>query len=130
MFLRIEPSSAVPIYRQITDQIRESIACGLLKPGEQMPSVRQLADELAVNQNTILKVYNELCRDGVLKTERGSGTFVADTSRKVQEREKMEIITEAIGQAADKGLRMQIELQTMHKLLDSEYKKRKAGDKS
>lgn len=130
MFLRIEASSAVPIYRQVMDQIRESIACGLLKPGEQMPSVRQLADELAVNQNTILKVYNELCRDGVLKTERGSGTFVADSSQQVQDREKMEIVTEAIGQAADKGLRMQIELQTLHDLLDSEYQKRKAGEQS
>ena len=130
MFLRIEASSAVPIYRQVMDQIRESIACGLLKPGEQMPSVRQLADELAVNQNTILKVYNELCRDGVLKTERGSGTFVAESSQQVQDREKMEIVTEAIGQAADKGLRMQIELQTLHDLLDSEYHKRKAGEQS
>ena len=125
MFLRIEVSSAVPIYRQVMDQIRESIACGLLKPGEQMPSVRQLADELAVNQNTILKVYNELCHDGVLRAERGSGTFVADSTRQVQEREKIQIVTEAIVQAAEKGIRMQVQLPQMHDLLDSEYQKRK-----
>ena len=124
MFLRIEASSAIPIYRQVMDQIRESIACGLLKPGEQMPSVRQLADELAVNQNTILKVYNELSRDGVLKTERGSGTFVADSTQQVQEREKMEIVTEAIAQAVEKGIRMGIALEEIQRILNEEYCRR------
>jgi GntR family transcriptional regulator len=76
MFIRIEASSAVPIYRQILDQIKEHIACGLLRPGEQMPSVRQVADELAVNQNTILKVYNELCRTEGPSSRRGIGHLV------------------------------------------------------
>jgi len=62
MFIRIEPSSSSPIYRQIMDQIRYQVAAGILKAGDKVPSVRQLAGQLAVNQNTILKVYNELCR--------------------------------------------------------------------
>lgn len=121
MFIRIEASSAVPIYRQILDQIKEHIACGLLKPGEQMPSVRQVADELAVNQNTILKVYNELCRDGILKVERGSGTFVSDGFGEVQEQEKLRIVREAILATVQKGKRLGVPLETMKELLAEEY---------
>jgi DNA-binding transcriptional regulator YhcF (GntR family) len=73
----LNPNSGVPIYRQIQDQIRFGIASGLLNPGEQLPTVRALAVELAVNPNTIIKAYTELERAGILTTEQGSGTFVA-----------------------------------------------------
>ena len=75
--LRLSPNSGVPIYRQIQDQIRYGIASGLLRAGEQLPTVRALAVELAVNPNTVIKAYSELEREGVLTTEQGSGTFVA-----------------------------------------------------
>lgn len=122
MFIRIEASSAVPIYRQILDQIKEHIACGLLQPGEQMPSVRQVADELAVNQNTILKVYNELCRDGILKVERGSGTFVSDGFDKIQQQEKLRIVREVIAQAVQKARRLGVALDTMQQMLSEEFR--------
>jgi GntR family transcriptional regulator len=67
----------VPIYRQIQDQIRYGIASGFLVPGEQLPTVRALAVELAVNPNTVIRAYSELERQGVLTTEQGTGTFVA-----------------------------------------------------
>ena len=121
MFIRIEPSSAVPIYRQIQDQIKEHITCGLLRPGEQMPSVRQVAEELAVNQNTILKVYNELCREGILKVERGSGTFVSDGFGKIREQEKERIVRDVLGQAAGKARRLGVPLEALQKLLAEEY---------
>jgi GntR family transcriptional regulator len=69
--------SGVPIYRQIQDQIRFGIASGLLRPGEQLPTVRALAVELSVNPNTVIKAYNELEREGILTSEQGTGTFVA-----------------------------------------------------
>ncbi len=69
--------SGVPIYRQIQDQIRFGIASGLLRPGEQLPTVRALAVELSVNPNTVIRAYNELERDGILASEQGTGTFVA-----------------------------------------------------
>lgn len=64
--LRIEPSSGVPITRQIVDQIRTQCASGNLRPGDRLPSVRELARELAVNQNTILRVYERLTGEGLL----------------------------------------------------------------
>src|ERR1700737_2492134 len=74
---QLNPKSGVPIYRQIQDQIRYGIASGLLSPGEQLPTVRSLAVELAINPNTVIKAYTELEREGILTTEQGSGTFVA-----------------------------------------------------
>ena len=59
----------MPIYRQIIDQIKYQVAAGVLTEGDRVPSVRELALQLAVNQNTILKVYNELCRENVLNQE-------------------------------------------------------------
>ncbi len=69
--------SGMPIYRQIQDQIRYGIASGRLHPGEQLPTVRALAVDLAVHPNTVIKAYSELERLGILTTEQGSGTFVA-----------------------------------------------------
>ncbi len=77
MFLRIEKGSAVPISRQIAEQIASLCASGSLQPGERLPSVRELARELAVNQNTILRVYERLCGEGLLEMRHGQGTFVA-----------------------------------------------------
>jgi GntR family transcriptional regulator len=78
MFLRIEKGSAVPISRQIADQIRALCLAERLKPRDGLPSVRQLARELAVNQNTILRVYERLVAEGYLEMRHGEGTFVAD----------------------------------------------------
>jgi GntR family transcriptional regulator len=78
MFIRIESSSGVPITRQIMDQVRAQCATGALAAGERLPSVRELARELAVNQNTILKVYERLSAEGLLEMRHGSGTFVSE----------------------------------------------------
>jgi len=77
MLLRIEKGSAVPISRQIGEQIATLCASGSLRPGERLPSVRELARELAVNQNTILRVYERLVGEGLLEMRHGQGTFVA-----------------------------------------------------
>jgi GntR family transcriptional regulator len=82
MFLRIEKGSAVPISRQIAEQIATHCASGSLRPGERLPSVRELARELAVNQNTVLRVYERLCGEGLLEMRHGQGTFVAGRGSK------------------------------------------------
>ncbi len=77
MKLHIEPESKVPIYIQVEEQIRSLIAAGQLRPGDQLPTIRELAAELRVNYNTIARIYLDLDRDGVISTQRGRGTFVA-----------------------------------------------------
>lgn len=77
MFVRVERGSAVPISRQISAQIRAQCLSGALEPGSRLPSVRQLARELAVNQNTVLRVYERLVAENLLEMRHGEGTFVA-----------------------------------------------------
>ena len=124
MFIRIETSSAVPIYRQIMEQIRDQTACGLLRAGQQIPPVRVLAEELAVNQNTILKVYNELCREGILTVERGSGTFVAQISEELKTEQCRQIVRGHLSTAAEKGASMNVGLEAMLEMLKEEYETR------
>lgn len=77
MFVRIQRGTSVPISRQIDAQIRSQIVAGSLPVGHQLPSVRELARELAVNVNTVFRVYGRLSADGLIELRHGEGTFVA-----------------------------------------------------
>lgn len=79
MFIRVETSSGVPISRQIADQIRRHSVSGALMPGDRLPSVRQLAKQLAVNPNTVLHVYERLTAEGLLERRQGDGTYLSQT---------------------------------------------------
>jgi GntR family transcriptional regulator len=78
MLIRIEKGSSVPISRQLVEQVATHISAGRIKPGQRLPSVRELAKQLAVNQNTILRAYERLTADGLLQRKQGQGTFVAN----------------------------------------------------
>jgi GntR family transcriptional regulator len=93
MFDSVDPKSGLPIYLQITEQLRRSVAAGLLLPGDQLPSVRELAARLLVNPNTVAKVYRDLERDGLLETRRGQGTFIAADAAAMAEGERRRLLT-------------------------------------
>ena len=82
--------SGVPVYRQLIDQVRSGMALGSLAAGDQLPTVRQLAVDLAINPNTVMRAYRELELGGLLQTHQGTGTFVAKKKleRKDAERER------------------------------------------
>ena len=86
----IDLHSGVPVYRQLIDQVRSGIASGTLNPGDQLPTVRQLAVDLAINPNTVMRAYRELELGGLLETHQGTGTFISDkkTVRNGAERER------------------------------------------
>jgi GntR family transcriptional regulator len=113
----------VPIYRQIADQIRYQIAAGILKEGDKVPSVRELAAQLAVNQNTILKVYNELCRENVLKIVRGEGTYVSSSEQNIPMSERKEMVAGPLREAAVLAIQLGIPVEEILKLLQSEHDK-------
>ncbi len=75
--IRLDPHSGVPVYRQIIDLVLGGVASRTLRPGDQLPTVRQLAVDLAVNPNTVIRAYRELEIRGVLDTQQGTGTFVS-----------------------------------------------------
>jgi GntR family transcriptional regulator len=76
------PSSGVPAYRQLNDQIRHAIETGALRPGEQLPGTRKVAEDLVMNPNTVAKAYQELEHQGVIEMRKGLGAFVARDGRK------------------------------------------------
>ena len=101
----IDSTSPTPIYAQLDRSIRAAIATRELEPGAQLPTVRQLAVDLAVNANTVARVYAQLERDGILETRRGVGTFVRESpspqaARAHRERELRELIRRFVGDAA------------------------------
>lgn len=72
----VDPHSGVPMYLQLIEQVKRSVALGVLAPGEQLPTVKQLATNLTINPNTVARVYRELERDGVIETSPGRGSFI------------------------------------------------------
>jgi len=104
---RLDLHSGVPVYRQIIDQVIGGIATGALTGGDQMPTVRQLAVDLAINPNTVIRAYRELEIRGVLETQQGTGTFLSHqkTPRDGAERQRrLEQITgEFVARAGSEG---------------------------
>ena len=107
MEFSIDTKSGVPFYRQIIEQIKYGIGGGLLAPGDQIPTVRQLAADLSVNPNTVIRAYREMELGGVLDTQQGSGTFVADHRQEIDELERRrkldQILTEFLARAHEYG---------------------------
>ena len=78
MEIQVDYESGVPIYAQIIEQIKHLVATGRLKPGDQLPTIRQLAVDLRVNPNTVVHAYHELDSQGVISSQQGRGTFIAE----------------------------------------------------
>ena len=122
MFIRLENSSAVPVYRQIVDQIKYQIAGGTLASGERLPSVRELARQLPANQNTVLKAYELLAREGLLDRRQGDGTFVLGAPPVLKKGERMRQVSAILGQAAAQAVHFEITPEELHTLLDREVR--------
>lgn len=75
---RLDAHSGVPVYRQLIDQVMGAVAAGTLRAGDQLPTVRQVAVELAINPNTVMRAYREMEIRGMLDTQQGTGTFIAE----------------------------------------------------
>jgi GntR family transcriptional regulator len=89
--------SGVPVYRQIIDQVRGGIASGALAVGDQLPTVRQLAVDLSVNPNTVVRAYRELDLSGLLETHQGTGTFVSAQKIRGREEERSRQLAQIVG---------------------------------
>jgi GntR family transcriptional regulator len=117
--MRIDTKSGVPFYRQIIEQVKFAIARGDLQPGDQLPTVRQLAVDLSINPNTVIRAYRELELGGVLETHQGSGTFVGQEKPDVDalERQRMldQILTELLARASGYGFSIRDVLEGLHR---------------
>ena len=122
MQIRVETSSGMPITRQIAAQIRAHCASGTLRPGERLPSVRVLAAELAVNQNTVLRVYERLTAEGLLQRRHGDGTFVADRVPTGQMMAQRQLLRQEIARVAELAKTLGVDAEELCQLLDEEIK--------
>jgi GntR family transcriptional regulator len=104
---RLDLHSGVPVYRQIVDQVRGAIASSALQPGDQLPTVRQLAVDLAINPNTVVRAYRELELGGLLETHQGTGTFISSQkvkkSEAERERQLAQIVSDCVARAGAAG---------------------------
>ena len=104
---RLDPQSGVPVYRQIIDQGLGGVAAGALKAGAQLPTVRQVAVDLAINPNTVVRAYRELEIRGVLVTQQGTGTFIGEQKVERDEAERYrqlsQLVNEFVARAGASG---------------------------
>ena len=104
---QLDLHSGMPVYRQVIDQVRGGVASGLLAAGDQLPTVRQLAVDLAINPNTVVRAYRELEFGGLIETHQGTGTFISTQKMKRAdaEREKQlaQIVTDCVSRAGAAG---------------------------
>jgi GntR family transcriptional regulator len=93
----LDLASGVPVYRQIMDQVMGAVASGTLSPGDQLPTVRQMAVDLEINPNTVVRAYKELEIRGMLETHHGSGTFIGNQKVKRDELERQRQLNQLVG---------------------------------
>ena len=123
MQIKIDNASDRPVYQQIIDQVKRDIALGRLGKDEKLPTVRQLAGQLAINPNTIAKAYQQMEREGIITTRPGSGAFVANLDSDLSGSVKKKLISEDLERAAVDAFHMQIDGQTLLKWFNEAIEK-------
>src|SRR5580765_4100860 len=107
----IDLHSGVPVYRQLIDQVRSGVAAGSLTEGDQLPTVRQLAVDLEINPNTVVRAYRELELGGLLETHQGTGTFISVHKLKgsdaERERQLAQIVADCVSRAGAAGFTLE-----------------------
>jgi GntR family transcriptional regulator len=98
LVMRLDMTSGVPVYRQLIDQVLVAIATGAIRPGDQLPTVRQLAVDLSINPNTVIRAYKELEIRGILTTQQGTGTFITKQQVAPDEAQRQRRLTQLVGE--------------------------------
>lgn len=123
MKFQLAPNSGVPLFRQITNQVKAAVLRGSLAPEERLPSVRELAKELAVNPTTIVKAYEQLERERVITCRQGQGAFVRGGVEPMHASEREELLASHAAELAREGRRLGMSEAQILALLDAELKK-------
>jgi GntR family transcriptional regulator len=101
--LQLDLPSGVPVYRQLIDQVRGGIASGALEAGDQLPTVRQLAVDLEINPNTVVRAYRELELGGLLETHQGTGTFISAQRMRRADAEREKQLAQIVGDCVSRA---------------------------
>ena len=132
MLLQINFKSGMPVYLQIVDQVKAAAASGALQPGEALPSIRPVAEELRVNRNTVAKAYSELESLGVIETLPGKGCFLKENHSPLRKEVRRKMLVEEIDQAVVMAHHLQVSgvefLELIHERLQVFDDKRRANE--
>src|SRR5262252_7855189 len=123
MSLQLNPSSGVPLYLQLIEQIKHAIETGALRAGDQLPSVRQMAEELMINPNTVVRAYRELEHEGVIELKHGSGAFICESI--VPRAKLMQKAHAVVEQAIDRLESLDLAEDEMRRLIENELGRRR-----
>jgi len=106
MFFRVSPSSGVPLYLQLMEQVRHAIETGALRSGDQLPTIRALAQELVMNSNTVVRAYRELEHEGIVELRHGLGAFISSSASPKGKamRQAQNIVESAVGRLRSLGI--------------------------
>ncbi|MBX3176115.1 MAG: GntR family transcriptional regulator [Candidatus Hydrogenedentes bacterium] len=124
MQLHIAPGDGAPIYRQIMDQVKHLVAAGRLKPGDEMPPIRALAQQLLINPNTVARAYRELETQGVLASRQGSGTVVAGGGSPLARAERLRLLAAQADRLLAEAAHLGFDLDTVLELVEKRHRKR------
>lgn len=126
---RLDEHSGVPVYRQLIDQVQAAVATGTLGVGDQLPTVRGVAVDLAINPNTVLRAYREMELRDILDTQQGTGTFVAARqaaqSSDEKKRQLKQLATEFVARAGSMGLTVNDLMEALGQMLPDADRKRR-----
>lgn len=128
VFSRPDPSSGIPVYLQLVEQVKHAIATGALQPGQQLPGVRPAAVDLVINPNTVVKAYRELEHEGFIEVRHGAGAFVAHSAPSLLRtdliRDAMSLVRDTVGELRSRG----ITPSEIRRLLESELSQVRDAD--
>ena len=130
MRIYISPKDGVPIYLQIVQQVRRLAASGELVPGEELPSIRSLADSLVINPNTVARAYRELESAGIVSSSRGLGTYITETSLSTAHSERRAVLAERIDALILESLQMRIPFEEVVELMRERHSAFQSADES
>ena len=126
MFFKPNTASGVPVYVQLMEQVKHAVETGALRPGEQLPAIRRVAEELVINPNTVARVYRELEHEGVIELRHGAGAFVADRvedERALRLRKARPVVKSAVAKLDALGLAEE----EMRRLFEAEVRELNEG---
>lgn len=120
MDLRVNFSSGVPVYLQLMEQIKHAVDTGAIRAGEQLPTIRKIASELAMNPNTAARAYRELEREGVIEVRHGSGAYVAEPKTSSGKTAAIRKASEVLRHAIEKGAALGLSEPQLRRVFESE----------
>jgi GntR family transcriptional regulator len=122
---RLNPAAGVPVYVQLKEQVKHAIAIGALRPGDQLPTVRRLAEQLVINPNTVVRTYRELQHEGIVELKQGSGAYIRDSPAAPTRitRKAQQIVASAVERLETEGLGEH----EIRRLFEGELATRRAG---